>query len=137
MSERPVVTVGALIERADRKILLVRTHKWRGTLGVPGGKIERGETQTAALLREMREETGLSVRDIRFVIAQDAIDLPEFYRPSHMLLLNYSCRTDDTQVTLNDEAEEFLWLTPTQALALDLNAPTRTLIEVWLEQRRD
>jgi hypothetical protein len=31
-------------------------------------------------------------------------------------------------VQLNDEAEEFLWLSPADALALDLNQPTRFLL---------
>jgi len=133
MSERPVVTVGALIERPDGKILLVRTHKWHNRLGVPGGKIEYGETQAAALAREILEETALVVRDIRFVLVQESIDSPEFYRPSHMILLNYACRVIETDaLQLNDEAQAFQWATPREALTLDLNSPTRQLIETWL-----
>jgi ADP-ribose pyrophosphatase YjhB (NUDIX family) len=136
MSERPIVTVGAIIERPDGKILLVRTHKWRNTLGVPGGKIERGETQENALKREILEETGLTVFAVRFVLVEESIDSPEFHKPAHMLLLNYSCRVDDTSgLVLNDEAEAFLWATPNEALTLDLNTPTRQLIEVWLRTR--
>ena len=133
MSARPVVTVGAIVVRPDGKILLVRTHKWRNRLGIPGGKIEYGETQEAALAREILEETGLVIRDIRFILVQESIDSPEFHRPSHMVLLNYSCRVDDTsQLVLNDEAEAYFWHTPSEALALDLNTPTRALIETWL-----
>jgi ADP-ribose pyrophosphatase YjhB (NUDIX family) len=133
MSERPIVTVGAIIERPDGKILLVRTHKWRDRLGVPGGKIEHGETQETALKREIMEETGLVVSAVRFVLVQESIDSPEFYRPSHMILLNYACRVaDSTSLVLNDEAEAFQWASPAEALALDLNGPTRQLIEAWL-----
>jgi ADP-ribose pyrophosphatase YjhB (NUDIX family) len=133
MSDRPIVTVGAIIERLDGKILLVRTHKWQNLLGVPGGKIEYGETQEAALAREILEETRLVVADIRFVLVQEAIDSSEFYRPAHLVLLNYACRVVDiSQLALNDEAEAFLWATPAEALTLDLNLPTRQLIQAWV-----
>jgi phosphoglycolate phosphatase len=136
MKGNPVVTVGAIIERPDGKILLVRTHKWLNLLGVPGGKIEYGETQEAALAREILEETGLVIYDVRFVIVQESVDSPEFYRPSHMVLLNYACRVDATDaLVLNDEAEAFLWATPSEALTLDLNSPTRQLVEAWLRTR--
>ncbi len=128
----PVVTVGAIIERPDGRVLLVRTHKWRNRLGLPGGKVERGEPILSALQREIREETGLAIHDVRFVFAQDSIDAPEFHRPGHMVLLNYACHTDTADVVLNEEAQEFLWVTPAQALSLDLNAPTRALVERWL-----
>jgi ADP-ribose pyrophosphatase YjhB (NUDIX family) len=50
----PVTTVGALIERADGKVLLVRSHEWHGELGVPGGKVNYGERLEVALRREVK-----------------------------------------------------------------------------------
>ncbi len=125
---RPVATVGALIHDGNGQVLMVRTHKWGNRWGIPGGKIERGETSTAALRREIHEETGLELIDISFVLVQDCINSPEFERPAHFLLLNYLARATTTSVLLNDEAEEFRWLFPTAALALDLNQATRFLL---------
>lgn len=125
---RPVATVGALIHDGNGHVLMIRTHKWGNRWGIPGGKIERGEPSEAALRREIREETGLEIEGIRFALVQDSIDSPEFIRPEHFLLLNYVARTSTTGVTLNDEAQEYLWLSPAAALALDLNQPTRILL---------
>jgi hypothetical protein len=70
------------------------------------------------------------VRDIRFLMVQDCIHSKEFYRDAHFLLLNYVCRVNGpTDVTLNDEAQEFRWVTRAEALAMDLNVPTRKLLE--------
>jgi len=135
-TSRPVATVGALIHDGSGHVLMVRTHKWGDRWGIPGGKIERGEASTDALRREILEETGLALRDIRFALVQDCIDSPEFMRPEHFLLLNYVARatTTTTAVRLNDEAEEFRWITPADALALNLNQPTRFLLMEVLEK---
>ena len=131
--DHPVATVGALISNPAGEILLVLTHKWGHTYGIPGGKIEKGEEAVAALHREIREETGLAISDVEFVLVQDCIDSPEFYVPnSHFLLFNYTARTRSTEVRLNDEAQSFIWIDPREALALHLNQPTRTLIETVL-----
>jgi phosphoglycolate phosphatase len=127
-ASRPIATVGALIADEAGRVLLVRTHKWGNRWGIPGGKIERGETATAALEREIFEETGLTLSHVRFALVQDSIDSSEFQRPAHFLLLNYFARVASTAVVLNHEAQEFRWLSLADALDLDLNQPTRTLL---------
>jgi phosphoglycolate phosphatase len=126
----PIVTVGALIFDATGQVLMVRTHKWSDLWGIPGGKVKWGEPTLEALLREIREETGLEIRDIEFVLVQDCISSKEFYREEHFVLLNYTCRCASApSVTLNEEAREYQWLRPAQALGLPLNQPTRILLE--------
>jgi ADP-ribose pyrophosphatase YjhB (NUDIX family) len=125
----PISTVGALIFNPAREVLMIRTHKWSNLWGIPGGKIKWGETAPAALIREVREETALEISNIQFAMAQDCIDSKEFYKPAHFVLLNYTCDTPGGQVVLNDEAEEFQWMRPQAALGIELNTPTRILIE--------
>jgi phosphoglycolate phosphatase len=132
--ERPLATVGALLHNGSGKVLMVRTHKWGHRWGIPGGKIERGETAENALRREIREETGLEIDEIRFAMVQDCIDSQEFQRREHFLLLNYVAHARSTEVRLNEEAQDFRWLTPSEAFALDLNEPTRRLLYEALDQ---
>jgi len=133
-ARRPLPTVGALIHDDAGRVLMIRTHKWGHRWGIPGGKIRHGESSVDALRREVAEETALTIDRIRFVMAQDCIASPEFMRPEHFILLNYSARAAGGGVVLNHEAEEFRWLPPEEALALDLNQPTRTLIEESMRQ---
>ncbi|MBB5033105.1 NUDIX domain-containing protein [Prosthecobacter vanneervenii] len=127
----PVATVGALILNEAGELLLIRTHKWSHRWGIPGGKIKRGETCEEALIREIQEETALTLKDIAFVMVQDCIEPPEFQRSAHFLLLNYIARCTEAQpqVVLNEEAQAFRWVPLAEALEMDLNIPTRVLID--------
>ncbi len=132
LNHQPVATVGALVLNNRNECLLVRTKKWSNKWGIAGGKIRRNETAEEALQRETLEETGLSLENIQFVLVQDCIESDEFFRSAHFVLLNYIARTSSTEVKLNDEAQDWQWIAPQKALALDLNRPTRRLIEHYL-----
>jgi 16S rRNA (cytidine1402-2'-O)-methyltransferase len=127
--EHPVATVGALILNSEGQVLMLRTHKWSGLWGIPGGKPKLGESSEDALRREIKEETNLEIDQIRFALVQDCIHSTEFYRDAHFVLLNYTCVATTKDVQLNDEAEEYQWLAPKEALNLPLNRPTRFLLE--------
>ncbi len=129
LPRHPVCTVGALIFNAAGEVLMVRTQKWSGLWGIPGGKIKYGETSEEALRREIKEETNQEIEEIRFALAQDCVRSREFYREAHFVLLNYTCRaTGPCEVRLNEESQEFRWVRPGEALKMELNQPTRVLI---------
>lgn len=129
----PIPTVGALIcNKGD--IFLMQTHKWGHTFGIPGGKIKKGETTIKALRREIREETALTLKNIRWALVQDAIFSKEFYLTgSHFLLLNFYAESSSRKFRLNQEAESGFWVNPRTALRLNLNEPTRKLVELYLK----
>ena len=131
--QSPSPTVGALAEKEGR-VLLVRTAKWRGLWGVPGGKVAWGEALEEALRREFREEVGLALSQVRFALVQEAIFSPEFYKPTHMLLFNYFARAEG-EVRPNEEILEWAWVEPEKGLAYPLNAFTRALLVRYLEGR--
>ena len=55
--------VGVICFRADDVLLIRRANPPRaGEWSLPGGRIEPGETEQAAALRELMEETGVSAR---------------------------------------------------------------------------
>jgi 8-oxo-dGTP diphosphatase len=62
-SDESIPCVGGLAYDTAGRLLLVqrRNEPGRGLWSVPGGRVEPGEDDAAALVREMREETGLEV----------------------------------------------------------------------------
>lgn len=127
----PIVTVGAAIfHPRTNEVLMIRTHKWSGLWGIPGGKVHHGEPCQDALRRELKEETNLDISDVEFMLVQDCISSKEFYRDAHFVLLNYRCRAvEPLEVKLNEEAQEFRWVPLDAALRMELNEPTRILLE--------
>ena len=64
-TENVELTVLCLIEDGDRLLLQNRIKKdWHG-YALPGGHVERGESFVDAVIREMKEETGLEITNPR------------------------------------------------------------------------
>src|SRR5690606_1967208 len=65
----PACAVGAVLVDPAGNLLFIRRAKnpSKGLLGLPGGFIDPGETAEAALTREIQEEIGLHVQELRFL----------------------------------------------------------------------
>lgn len=138
----PEPTVGALIFDPDGRLFLMQSHKWGGRYVVPGGHVELGETLEAALRREVAEETGLAIHDIRFVCMQEFIYDPAFWQPRHFIFSDFACRADQAaqgavEVQLNDEAEAYVWVPVDEALRLPVEPYTERAIRAYLAQQAE
>lgn len=134
---RPLPTVGGLILNSEGEILLVQSKKWADRYSVPGGKIEKGETREEAFRREVLEETGLNVINIRPAMVQDCIFSSEFWAKEHFVMNDFIADLDPAfskeDVMLNEEAYAYLWIDPKKALSLNLHNECRVLIEWFLK----
>lgn len=130
----PEPTVGALIFNAEGKLFLMKSHKWHEAYVIPGGHIELGETAEEALLREIKEETALDIWDIEFLCIQEFICDKAFWKTRHFIFLDYACRTDSTDVVLNSEGHDHIWVTLDETKDLDIDSYTRNAISKYLEK---
>ena len=112
----PEPAVGALIFNRDGKIFLMKSHKWKNKYVIPGGHIELGENIKDALKREIKEETGLDIYDIKFLIFQEFIYDNAFWKKKHFIFLDFICKTNLDKVKLGLEGQEYIWVSPKKAL---------------------
>ena len=87
MSGAEIPCVGAVVKDEQGRLLLIkRGHEpGAGLWSLPGGRIEPGETDAEALVREMLEETGLKVAPGRLLgnvkrpgLDGDVIDIRDY-----------------------------------------------------------
>ncbi|MBS3766878.1 MAG: NUDIX domain-containing protein [Candidatus Cloacimonetes bacterium] len=106
----PEPTVGAVILNNQNEILLVKSHKWDDNYVIPGGHIELGEKIEDALRREVKEETGLEIYDIKFLGLQQCIFDKDFEKKKHFIFIDFVCKSNDDKVVLNEEHEDYIWI---------------------------
>jgi len=125
----PEPTVGVLIFNQEGKIFLMTSPKWQGKYSLPGGHIELGETMEDTAKREIKEETGLDIFDIQFLMVQECIFSEEFYKKKHFVFLDYVAKVKNTNVVLDGrEGTEYVWVTIDEVLKLPLNPYTKNTI---------
>lgn len=84
--------VSMIVQSPDKKnILLIRQYGRNDNILV-AGYINKGENAEQAAVREIMEETGLDVHDLRF-------NKSEYFAPSETLMINFSCTSDSTDLS--------------------------------------
>jgi nucleoside triphosphatase len=130
IQQYPEPTVGALIFNEREQLLLVKTHKWNGRYTIPGGHVELGESLTEALKREIREETGLELLQAEFLCYQEFIFNESFWEKRHFLFFDFICRVKGEVVTLNEEAQDYVWVDFEQAFTYPIDVYLRHSLDL-------
>jgi len=109
---RPIVLVAACaLVDADGRVLMCQRPEGKQLAGLwefPGGKVEPGETPEACLIRELREELGITVAEAclaPFVFASHGYDT------FHLLMPLYLCRRWEGRVERREHAA-LKWVRP-------------------------
>ena len=109
----PCSATAAFIVNDRDEMLVVRRAKEpaKGTLDLPGGFVDMGETVEEGMIREIKEETGLDVTNIEYLFSS-----PNVYVYSgmgvHTLDMDYLARVHGSVPAIKaaDDAAEALWI---------------------------
>ena len=107
----PLVGVGAVIVNDGRVLLVQRgTEPALGRWSIPGGLIEVGEALTAAVVREVGEETGLEVEPVELVELLDRIHRDGDRVRYHYVIADYLCRVVGGTLKAASDAAAVRWV---------------------------
>lgn len=110
--------VGCFLEYDSRFVILLRhSHKPNGdTWGLPAGKVEQGEEDQAALLRELKEETGYIAEESELEHLGDY----NFGQDKKYIFATYRIKLSNPHgLILEDNAHaDFKWVTANECYAL-------------------
>ena len=111
----------AIIEH-DWEILLVQRadhcSEWWTWCG-PWGKLEHWEDYKHALVREVREETGV---DISWEKYEELFTKYFYFKEKYISIRFYKITlSQKPSISLNDEHQDSIWITPQEALRMNLN----------------
>ena len=128
---RPIVGVGAIVVD-DGRVLLVRRGRapLQGEWSVPGGVVEVGEALSAAVQREVLEETGLIVSVGPIVEVLDRIHTNGDGRVEyHYVLIDYLCSVLGGDLRGGSDVLDAVWATPQRLAEYAVQRVTAAVIE--------
>jgi 8-oxo-dGTP diphosphatase len=118
--ERPYLAVSAAIVR-DGHVLVVQRARppAAGLFTLPGGVVEAGETLVEAVMREVREETNLTIEPVALAGFREAIARDGDGRVErHFVILPFAARWLAGEPQLSEELSDARWLRPAELAAL-------------------
>ena len=118
--DRPFLAVSAAIIRDGRVLVTQRARgPGIGIWSMPGGVVEAGETLTEALLREIREETALTIEPVALAGYREVVVRDGDGRPlRHFVILCFASRWIAGEPQLNEELSDARWLRPAELAEL-------------------
>lgn len=118
MARPMAITIKAVVLNGKGEILLIKRGLEElngGKYDLPGGHIEAGETIEEALIREIKEETGLDVEKGEII---DAVEFPKDNKlfKEEKRGLRYICYTEGKEIQLSDEHHSADWFSVDDAI---------------------
>ena len=128
--QRLIVGVGAIVIKDGRVLLVQRAAPpSQGLWAIPGGSLEAGETLQQGAEREIREETGITIRAGEPVYAFDFLQYDDEKRLQyHFVIVDVEGEYLEGEVRAADDALAARWISPAELAGLPVSANTLKIL---------
>jgi 8-oxo-dGTP diphosphatase len=129
-----IVAVGGIVENEHGEVLLVKTH--HGGWVFPGGQVEIGENLEDALIREVKEESGIDISVASLIGVYSNTGVHKWYDgvtdvPTK-LMLDFVCKSLGGELAISDETSESKWVEKEKVLDLVTAKAVRIRYQAYL-----
>jgi 8-oxo-dGTP diphosphatase len=134
--DRPYLAVSAAIVR-DGHVLVVRRARApaAGLFTLPGGVVETGETLADAVMREVREETGIAIEPLALAGHREVIVRAADGRiERHFVILAFAARWTAGEPSVTDEIAEARWVRPAELKSLQTTEGLADIVAAAFER---
>ena len=137
----PLVGVGAVIVSEGRVLLARRGNEpMKGHWTLPGGLLELGESLSDGVMREVREETGLTVEVKELIELVDRIHHEAERVRYHYVIADYLCRVTGGHLQADSDADAVRWVEREEwngTGALQIDPITARIIEAGWQRAKE
>lgn len=112
-------TVGAIIKKGDKILLIDRKNIPLGFAGI-AGHVDLRETPEQALIREVKEESNLDILGYNLLFEETFNDNPCVYNAKNHHWYVFECETRKTEPMKNNEAKSIGWYSKEEIKDLEL-----------------
>ncbi|MEO7918633.1 MAG: NUDIX hydrolase [Thermoanaerobaculia bacterium] len=129
----PLLAADGLMRDSEGRVLLIRRKNFpfEGSWALPGGFVDIGEDPRDACVREMKEETGLTVAVERL---GGLYGRPDRDPRGHTVSAVYLCRVLEGEAAGGDDAAEARWFSAEELKTLELAFDHREILDELLEK---
>ena len=129
-----IVAVGGIVEDGNGNILLVKTRN-NGWV-FPGGQVEVGESLPDALIREIKEESGIDVAISKLIGVYSNSAISKWYDgvtdvPTKVIL-DFTCDLIGGELATSDETPESQWVAKDEVLNMITAPAIQTRYQAFL-----
>ena len=131
---QPIAGIGAIVIHANQVLLVKRANPPKqGLWCIPGGKIEFGETLQQAAEREIKEETGITIKAGAPIYVFDLIEAGRF----HYIIVDLLAEYVSGSPASGDDASDAGWFSLDNIDLPHIDAETKALLHNINAQRQD
>jgi len=124
-------SVGVFIFNKKNEILLIHRTKFPIGYAIPAGHLDKDELPENGAKREVFEEVGLKLKELKLVSEEDILNDPCRRGADQHNWHLYKAIIGRQKIKINNESESFVWCKKEDALKLNLVALTRHFLEKY------